>query len=139
MTSVGSGSLIIVLLLVAYPTLSAGQLVGTDLVQAVPLVGAAALGHLLFGHVAFGLAGSLMVGAIPGVVIGARISSRAADHVVRPILLVVLIASGAKLLAAPNWLLLSFFAGAAAAGGVVWWRGGHRTPHEVLLTEADAV
>ena len=53
MTSVGSGSLIIVLLLLLYPTLAAGQLVGTDLVQAVPLVGAAALGHLLFGDVEF--------------------------------------------------------------------------------------
>src|SRR5665811_2222302 len=45
-TSVGSGSLMIVMLLVAYPTLSASQLVGTDLAQAIPLVGAAALGHL---------------------------------------------------------------------------------------------
>lgn len=139
MTSVGSGSLIIVLLLVAYPTLSAGQLVGTDLVQAVPLVGAAALGHLLFGDVEFGLAGSLLLGAVPGVVIGARISSRAADHVIRPILLVVLIGSGAKLLDAPNWLLLGFFGVSALLGVVIWWRAGHRTPHEVVLTEADAV
>ena len=69
MTSVGSGSLIIVLLLLLYPSLAAGQLVGTDLVQAVPLVGAAALGHFFFGDVKFGLAGALMLGAIPGVLI----------------------------------------------------------------------
>ncbi len=110
MTSVGSGSLIIVLLLLLYPSLAAGQLVGTDLVQAVPLVGAAALGHLLFGDVKFGLAGALMLGAIPGVLIGARISSRAPDHIIRPILIVVLIASGAKLLEAPNELILGFLA-----------------------------
>ena len=108
MTSVGSGSLIIVLLLLLYPSLAAGQLVGTDLVQAVPLVGAAALGHFFFGDVKFGLAGALMLGAIPGVLIGARISSRAPDHIIRPILIVVLVASGAKLLEAPNELILGF-------------------------------
>ncbi len=52
MTSVGSGSLMIVLLLFLYPLLSAGQLVGTDLTQAVPLTAAAALGALVFGTVA---------------------------------------------------------------------------------------
>jgi hypothetical protein len=118
MTSVGSGSLIIVLLLLLYPTLAAGQLVGTDLVQAVPLVGAAALGHLLFGDVEFGLAGALMLGAIPGVIIGARISSRAPDRIIRPILVVVLIASGAKLLEAPNELIVGFV-GASALVGIV--------------------
>ena len=51
MTSVGSGSLMIVLLLFVYPTIGANQLVGTDLTQAVPLTLAAALGALIFGHV----------------------------------------------------------------------------------------
>ena len=54
-TSVGSGSLMIILLLFAYPMISAGQLVGTDLTQAVPLTAAAALGALTFGHVEFGV------------------------------------------------------------------------------------
>src|ERR1700730_6799024 len=49
MTSVGSGSLIIIALMGLYPTLRASELVGTDLVQAVPLVAAAAVGHILFG------------------------------------------------------------------------------------------
>ncbi len=49
MTSVGAGSIIIVVLLLMYPALKASQLVGTDLAQAIPLVAAAALGHLLFG------------------------------------------------------------------------------------------
>src|SRR3954452_8934647 len=119
MTSVGSGSLIIVLLLLLYPPLAAGQLVGTDLVQAVPLVGAAALGHLLFGDVSFAIAGSLIVGAIPGVLIGARISSRAPDHIIRPILIVVLIASGAKLLDVPNEWLLGFLVNAVLVGVVL--------------------
>jgi hypothetical protein len=106
-------------LLLLYPTLAAGQLVGTDLVQAVPLVGAAALGHLFFGDVSFAVAGSLMVGAIPGVLIGARISSRAPDHIIRPILIVVLIASGAKLLDVPNEWLLGFLGAAVLVGMVL--------------------
>ncbi len=60
MTSVGSGSLMIILLLFLYPTLSANQLVGTDLTQAVPLTAAAALGALAFGHVEFGVTASLI-------------------------------------------------------------------------------
>jgi uncharacterized membrane protein YfcA len=55
MTSVGSGSLMMVMLLLLYPRLSAKQLVGTDLVQAIPLVGAATLSHAFFGHVDLGL------------------------------------------------------------------------------------
>ncbi len=130
MTSVGSGSLIIVLLLLLYPTLAAGQLVGTDLVQAVPLVGAAALGHLLFGDVKFGLAAALMIGAIPGVLIGARISSRAPDHIIRPILVIVLLASGAKLLEFPNALILGFLGAATVVGLALLGRSAVKKPSE---------
>ncbi|MCA1656642.1 MAG: sulfite exporter TauE/SafE family protein, partial [Actinobacteria bacterium] len=58
MTSVGSGSLMIILLLFVYPTIGAKQLVGTDLTQAVPLTLAAAIGALIFGHVKFAVTGS---------------------------------------------------------------------------------
>ncbi len=100
LTSVGSGSLIIVMLLIAYPTLLARELVGTDLIQAIPLVGAAALGHLLFGDVSFALTGSLLVGGIPGVYVGARLSAGAPDRVLRPTLFVVLVSTGLKLVGA---------------------------------------
>src|SRR5207249_4941953 len=86
MTSVGSGSLMIVALMLLYPTLSSRELVGTDLVQAVPLVLAAALGHLLWGEFEFGLTTSLLIGSVPGVIIGAHISSRAPDAIIRPLL-----------------------------------------------------
>lgn len=102
LTSVGSGSLMMVLLLLLYPALSSKQLVGTDLVQAIPLVAAAAIAHVFFGEVQFGITGALLIGAIPGVYLGAHVSSRAADHVIRPILAVVLIVSGLKMLHAPN-------------------------------------
>ena len=102
MTSVGSGSLMIVMLLLLYPMLRSSELVGTDLVQAIPLVASAAVGHLLFGDFQLGLTASLLVGSIPGVYLGARLSSRANDAVIRPALALVLVASGLKLLGVDN-------------------------------------
>jgi len=102
MTSVGSGSLMIVMLLLLYPMLRSSELVGTDLVQAIPLVASAAAGHLLFGDFQVGLTASLLVGSIPGVYLGARLSSRANDAVIRPALVLVLVASGLKLLGVDN-------------------------------------
>jgi uncharacterized membrane protein YfcA len=98
LTSVGSGSLIIVILLAMYPKLRTNDLVGTDLVQAIPLVFAAALGHALFGDLKLDIAGAVLIGSIPGVLIGARISSRAPVGLVRTTLVVVLLASALKLL-----------------------------------------
>jgi len=108
MTSVGSGSLMIVMLMLLYPTLSAREMVGTDLVQAIPLVGAAAIGHLLFGNLVFGLTTSVLVGAIPGVYIGARVSARASDKYIRPVLVAVLSISALKLLNVSNAVLLGW-------------------------------
>ena len=102
MTSVGSGSLMIVMLLLLYPMLRSSELVGTDLVQAVPLVAAAAAGHLLFGDFRLDLTASLLVGSVPGVYLGAKLSSRANDAVIRPALALVLVASGLKLLGVDN-------------------------------------
>jgi hypothetical protein len=102
LTSVGSGSLIIVALLALYPRLRANDLVGTDLVQAVPLVTAAALGHAFFGDLKLDIAGAVLIGSVPGVLIGARISSRAPGGIVRAALVIVLLASALKLLDVPN-------------------------------------
>ncbi|RFU21286.1 sulfite exporter TauE/SafE family protein [Geodermatophilus marinus] len=120
MTSVGAGSLMIVCLLLLYPAIKARQLVGTDLVQAVPLVASASVGHLLFGDFTLGLTGSILVGAIPGVWVGARVSSRSPGSLVRRALTVILLASGAKLLGAPTPVVLTI-AGAAVVGGVGGW------------------
>ena len=84
MTSVGSGSLMIVLLLFLYPMIGANQLVGTDLTQAVPLTVAAALGALAFGHVEFAVTTSIIIGSVPGVLVGSFLSSRAPDKYIRP-------------------------------------------------------
>lgn len=98
MTSVGSGSVMIVLLLLLYPGLRPAELVGTDLVQAIPLVASAAFAHALFGDVRLGVTTSLVLGGIPGVIVGARLSARPETRFVRPALLVVLAATGLKLL-----------------------------------------
>jgi uncharacterized protein len=120
MTSVGSGSLIIVLLLLLYPLLKTAQLVGTDLVQAVPLVASAAVGHMLFGDVRIGLTASLLVGAIPGVWAGAQLSSRAPQMLIRRALVLVLFASGLKLVGLPTGALAPVILTAAVLGPLAW-------------------
>jgi hypothetical protein len=105
MTSVGSGSLMIVLLMLLYPVLSMRELVGTDLVQALPLVASATLGQLIFGDVQFGLATSLVIGGIPAVYFGAKLSSRAPSWFIRRALAVVLLATALKLLDVPTTTL----------------------------------
>jgi uncharacterized protein len=114
MTSVGSGSLIIVMLMLMYPKLSSKEMVGTDLVQAIPLVGAAAIGHYFFGSLDVSIIGSVLLGAIPAVMVGAHFSSKSADHYIRPVLVAVLTISSLGLLGVSNgWLLTAAIAAMA--------------------------
>jgi len=115
LTSVGSGSLMIILLLMLYPKLRLSELVGTDLVQAIPLVASAALGHALFGDFQLSLTASILVGSVPGVFIGAQLSSRAPDALIRPALILVLLGSSLKLLDSSNLVLASVIAAFVAA------------------------
>ncbi len=118
MTSVGSGSLMIVMLLFLYPLLGANQLVGTDLTQAVPLTLAAALGALTFGHVEFGVTLSLIIGSVPAVLVGSLVSSSAPDRYIRPVITFVVAASGLKYVGvgttALGWILCAVLLVAAA-------------------------
>ena len=99
LTSVGAGALGVVMLVYLYPMrLNPARLVGTDIVHAIPLTVVAGLGHLWMGHVELALLGQLLVGSIPGVLIGAYFSSRVADGYLRPAIAVVLIVAGVKLL-----------------------------------------
>jgi uncharacterized protein len=131
MTSVGSGSLMIVLLLFMYPLISANALVGTDLTQAVPLTAAAALGALIFGTVEFGVTASIILGAVPAVLIGSFFSSRAPDRYIRPIITFVIFASGLKYVGVATTALGWILCAVALAGGVYWlvrtqpWRNGN--------------
>jgi uncharacterized membrane protein YfcA len=96
MTSVGSGSLMIVMLLFVYPTIGANQLVGTDLTQAVPLTLAAAIGALVFGHVEVAVTGSLIIGSVPAVLVGSWLSATIRERYVRPAIAFAIFASGLK-------------------------------------------
>ncbi len=134
MTSVGSGSLMIVLLLFVYPMLGANQLVGTDLVQAVPLTVAAALGALAFGHIEIGVTASLILGSVPAVLVGSLLSSTVPDKFVRPVIMFVIFASGLKYIGVGTAQLGWILCGVLLAAGMLWliearpWR---RFPKEV--------
>jgi hypothetical protein len=135
MTSVGSGSLMIVLLLFAYPMIGAKQLVGTDLTQAVPLTLAAALGALLFGHVELSVTGSLVLGSVPAVFVGSLLSSRVPDRYIRPAIAFVIFASGLKYVGlnttALGWALCATLLLAGAAWLVLERPWRQQPPDEV--------
>jgi uncharacterized membrane protein YfcA len=120
LTSVGSGSLMIVLMLFAYPMIGANQLVGTDLTQAVPLTLAAALGALVFGHVDFGVTGSLIIGSVPGVLVGSLLSSTIPDRYVRPAIAFVIFASGLKYVGIATTALGWILCGTLLAAATLW-------------------
>jgi uncharacterized membrane protein YfcA len=120
LTSVGSGSLMIVLLLFLYPMLGANQLVGTDLTQAVPLTLAAALGALAFGHVDFGVTTSLVIGSVPAVLVGSLLSASAPDRYIRPAITFVIFASGLKYVGLGTTALGWSLCGVLLAAGIAW-------------------
>ena len=115
LTSVGSGSLMVLMLLLLYPSIRLSDLVGTDLAQAVPLVASAALAHFLFGDFRMEVTTSILLGSVPGIYLGARFSSRASDKVIRPLLVVVLTASALKLLGVSNGGVIVIVALSSAA------------------------
>lgn len=120
LTSVGAGSIVVVGLLMMHPALQASALVGTDLVQAIPLVGSAAAGHLLFGDFSFAVAGSLLFGAVPGAWLGAQMSTRAPGGIIRRVLAVLLLGSGMKLLGFDDLVVLGSAAAALGLGSLAW-------------------
>jgi uncharacterized membrane protein YfcA len=149
LTSVGSGSLMIVLMLFLYPMLGANQLVGTDLTQAVPLTSAAALGAVVFGHVELGVTGSLIIGSVPAVLIGSLLSASVPDRYVRPAIAFVIFASGLKYVGvgttALGWTLCAvLFAAGLAWLARAWPRLAQTdesapTAREVALVRSDEI
>ncbi|QZY28775.1 sulfite exporter TauE/SafE family protein [Nocardioides coralli] len=102
-TSVGSGSVIMICLLMLYPGLSAAKLVGTDLVQAVPLVLAAALSNIALHGLDWGVLIPLLIGSVPGTILGARLAPRVKQSFIRRGIVVVLTMSGVALLDKAGW------------------------------------
>lgn len=119
-TSVGSGSLIMVALLLLYPTLSAIKLVGTDLVQAVPLVLSAAISHVLVTGVDWGVLIPLIVGGTPGTFLGARLANWVSQSVIRRGIVIVLTLTGLKMLGVSPEAVGLIGAGMLLLGPLVW-------------------
>jgi uncharacterized protein len=98
LTSIGAGTLGAVLLTYLYPLrLTPPRLIATDITHAIPLALFAGIGHLLMGNVNFSLLFLLLLGSVPGVLLGAIFSSRLPHHWLRIGLMLVLSLVGAKL------------------------------------------
>lgn len=90
LTSVGAGAIGVVILTLLYPTLKTRRLIGTDVVHAVPLTLISGLGHMSIGNTSFGLLGLLLLGSIPGIAIGSRLTGKLPDWLLRIFLSIIL-------------------------------------------------
>ncbi len=136
-TSVGAGSLMIMALLMLYPGLSPQRLVGTDLLQAVPLVVAAAASHWIVNGVDWEVLLPLMVGSTAGTFLGARVAPRVSPAVVRRGIVVLLLMTGLALLEV-NPLLCGLVGLAAVTLGSLAWGGVRRGHGLPAFGSADA-
>ena len=135
LTSVGSGTIFGLVMLIAFP-LTAAKIVGTDIFQAAILLAVAGAGHLVAGHVDLAATGWLLIGSVPGVLIGGRLTVKLPDRALRIALAATLTLAGVRLVDPPGADVIVLIAGAVAAtlarprGGGQWLvtRGGARAP-----------
>ena len=127
LTSVGSGTLFALVMMIAFP-LTAAKIVGTDLFHAAVLLAVAGAGHMVAGNVDFAATGWLLIGSIPGVLVGGNFTVRLPDRTLRFALASTLTLAGIKLVDPPgaNAILLVGVAVAVIAVGVglVRWLAG---------------
>jgi hypothetical protein len=97
LSSVGAGALGVTALILLYPEVPTSQIVGSDIAHAVPLTLVAGFGHWLIGSVNFGTLGLLLIGSIPGIIIGSFLAPRLPDRWLRPLLAIVLVFVGGRL------------------------------------------
>jgi uncharacterized protein len=98
LSSIGAGALGATLILLLYPRLPAHRLVGTDIAHAVPLTLVAGIGHATLGHVDWALLAALLIGSLPGIWLGAQLTRRMPERVVRGLLCVSLVTAGVKVI-----------------------------------------
>ena len=98
LSSIGAGAIGATLLLLLYPRLSAHKVVGTDIAHAVPLTLLAGIGHATLGHVDWTLLAALLVGSLPGIWLGARLTRAMPERLVRGVLCLSLLGAGFKVL-----------------------------------------
>lgn len=97
LTSAGSGTLIAIILIAVF-RLTPQRVVGTDIFHAAVLLWAAGIAHWVGGNVDFGLAGNILIGSVPGVLIGGKLAMKSGKNLLRGALSTVLIASGITLI-----------------------------------------
>ena len=129
LTSVGSGTFFALAMLAVFP-LTAAKVVGTDIFHAAALLWVAGLGHLVGGNVDLGATAWLLVGSIPGVLIGSQLTVKLPERSLRMGLAATLAVAGLKLLEVPgaNAIIVAALAAAAATGLVVIVRRLTRRP-----------
>ena len=97
-TSVGAGAIGVTVLLLLHPKIPAARIVGSDIAHAVPLTLLAGVGHWYLGTIHWNLLGKLLVGSLPGIVLGSYLAGRLRDGVLRTVLALVLIIAGVRLI-----------------------------------------
>ncbi|HET6642745.1 MAG TPA: sulfite exporter TauE/SafE family protein [Gaiellaceae bacterium] len=105
LTSVGSGTFFALIMLLVFP-LTAAKIVGTDIFHAAALLWVAGFAHLLHGNVDLGAMGWLLLGSVPGILVGSRLTVRLPERSLRIALATVLLASGVRLLEVPSYSVL---------------------------------
>ncbi len=119
-TSVGSGSVIMVTLLLLYPGLQAVKLVGTDLVQAVPLVLAAAISHVMLTGIDWDVLIPLVIGSIPGIYVGSKVANRVPQMFIRRGIVLLLFITGLGLVGVDPVVSLITGGVAFVLGTIAW-------------------
>ncbi|WAL62966.1 sulfite exporter TauE/SafE family protein [Amycolatopsis cynarae] len=138
-TSVGSGSAVAASLLLAYPALRMSAIVATDIVQALPIVVTAAIGHLLIGDFHLSVAWPLLLGSVPAVVVGSLLAGRIPARFLRGVLAVLLAATGTTLLTRDPALIASTAVVAATTALIgSRWRAGQAAAEESTPASAAA-
>lgn len=120
LTSVGSGTFFALVMLLVFP-LTAAKIVGTDIFHAAALLWVAGFAHLIHGNVDLGAMAWLLLGSIPGILLGSQVTVKLPERSLRVALATVLLASGVRLLEVPSydiWVPVILVAGAILAAAV---------------------
>jgi uncharacterized membrane protein YfcA len=136
LTSVGSGTFFGLAMLLVYP-LAARRIVGTDMLHAALLLWVAGAGHLVHGNVDLHAMAWLLVGSIPGVLLGSHYSIRVPERGLRMAFAIVLVLSGIKLLEVPFATLIIVLVAALTAVALLVWAVRVLLQRRIPATAAD--
>jgi len=98
LSSVGAGAIGATLIMLIYPRLEAHKVVGTDIAHAVPLTLIAGIGHATLGNVDWALLSALLIGSVPGIWLGAQLTRKLPEQLIRALLCAALITAGLKVI-----------------------------------------